>query len=58
MFSQSKNYYDILNISNQATEKEIKTAYRLLAKQYHPDKNLNNTNAEEKFKEISSKKGS
>ena len=53
MFSQNKDYYGILNISNQATEKEIKSAYRSLAKEYHPDKNLNDKGAGEKFKEIS-----
>ena len=53
MFSQNKDYYTILNISNQATEKEIKSAYRSLAKEYHPDKNLNDKGAGDKFKEIS-----
>lgn len=47
-----KDYYKILEISKDATVKEIKKAYRKLAAQYHPDKNPNNKVAEEKFKEI------
>lgn len=45
--------YDRLGISPNATESEIKKAYRELAKKYHPDKNQGNKEAEEKFKEIS-----
>jgi len=44
-----KDYYDILGVTREATEKEIKSAYRKLARQYHPDVN---PGAEEKFKEI------
>ena len=47
----TKNYYEILNIEASASEEDIKKAYRLLAKQYHPDKNKS-PDAEEKFKEI------
>ena len=47
-----KNYYTLLGISNTATANEIKTAYRELAKKYHPDKNHGNKSAEEYFKEI------
>lgn len=47
-----KDYYQILEVSKQADEKEIKKAYRRLARQYHPDKNQGNKQAEEKFKEI------
>jgi curved DNA-binding protein len=48
-----KDYYKILGVSKNATQDEIKKAYRKLAKQYHPDKNQGNKEAEEKFKEIS-----
>lgn len=47
-----KDYYKILRVSPQATESEIKKAFRVLAIKYHPDKNPNNKEAEEKFKEI------
>lgn len=49
---QFKNYYDILGVQKSATADEIKSAFRKLAKQYHPDKNPGNKAAEEKFKEI------
>ncbi len=48
-----KNYYDILGVSSNASEDEIKEAYRDLALEYHPDRNPDKENAEEKFKEIS-----
>ena len=49
-----KKYYEILSVSKDATEKEIKKAYRRLAKQYHPDiYKGDKKEAEEKFKEIS-----
>ena len=47
-----KDYYKILGVSKNADEKEIKKAYRRLARQYHPDKNQGNKQAEERFKEI------
>lgn len=49
-----KNYYEILEVSKDATEQEIKKAYRKLAVKWHPDKNgSNKEEAEKKFKEIS-----
>lgn len=47
------DYYEILGVAKGATDKEIKSAYRKMAKEYHPDKNPDNKEAEEKFKEIS-----
>lgn len=46
------DYYKILGISKTATEKEIKSAYRKLARKHHPDVNPDNKEAERKFKEI------
>lgn len=48
-----KNLYDILGISKGASQQEIKSAYRKLAKKHHPDANPGDTKVEEKFKEIS-----
>jgi curved DNA-binding protein CbpA len=47
-----KDYYKILGVERNATEAEIKSAFRKLALQYHPDRNQGNLQAEEKFKEI------
>lgn len=46
------DYYSILGVNKSATEKEIKNAYRKLARKYHPDVNPDNKEAEQKFKEI------
>jgi hypothetical protein len=48
----AKDYYQCLGVSRNATVDEIKSAYRKLAMQHHPDHNPNNPQAEEKFKEI------
>lgn len=48
----SKDYYEILGVSKDANETDIKKSYRKLSKQYHPDLNPNNKEAEEKFKDI------
>ena len=54
MATQAKrDYYEILNVTRTASEQEIKSAYRKLAMQYHPDRNPGNAEAEEKFKEAS-----
>ncbi len=50
--AQSRDYYQVLGVSEKATTDEIKKAFRKLAKQYHPDKNPNNAQAAERFKEI------
>ena len=50
--SQRKDYYKILEIGKDASESEIKKAYRKLALQHHPDKNCGDSDAEVKFKEI------
>lgn len=47
-----KDYYEVLGLDKNATDSEIKKAYRKLAMEFHPDKNPNNTEAEERFKEI------
>ncbi|MEV5484105.1 MULTISPECIES: molecular chaperone DnaJ [Streptomyces] len=48
-----KDYYKVLGVPKDATEAEIKKAYRKLAREYHPDANKGDAKAEERFKEIS-----
>ncbi len=51
--SQKRDYYEVLGVGRSASEQELKSVYRKLALQHHPDRNPDNTEAaEEKFKEI------
>lgn len=49
---EEKDYYKVLGVNKEADEKEIKKAFRKLAKKYHPDTNAGNKEAEQKFKEV------
>lgn len=52
MADQKRDYYEVLGVSRSAGEDEMKKAYRKLAKQYHPDMNPGNAEAEARFKEV------
>lgn len=47
-----RDYYEVLGVAREATDEQIRQAYRKLARKYHPDLNPNDKTAEEKFKEI------
>ena len=48
--AQKRDYYEVLGVDKNATEDQIKKAYRTIAIKYHPDRNPGNKEAEEKFK--------
>jgi curved DNA-binding protein CbpA len=48
-----RNPYEVLGVAREASQEEIRDAYRRLAKRYHPDRNAGDTEAEARFKEIS-----
>ncbi len=51
--SQKRDYYEVLGVTRTADERTLKSAYRKLAMQYHPDRNQGDASAEVKFKEVS-----
>src|SRR6516165_8516774 len=51
MASTKRDYYEVLGVARDAGAEEIKRAYRKLAMQYHPDRNVGDQEAEQKFKE-------
>ena len=53
MAESKRDYYEVLGVGRDATDAQIKSAYRKLAKKYHPDVNPGDKEAEAKFKEAS-----
>src|SRR5436309_10380111 len=51
MMASKRDYYEVLSVAKDANEEEIKRSFRKLAMQYHPDRNVGDKDAEEKFKE-------
>jgi molecular chaperone DnaJ len=52
MATKKRDYYEVLGVGRDASEEEVKRAYRRLAVKFHPDKNPDDPDAEEKFKEL------
>src|SRR5690349_24672850 len=51
MATKKRDYYEVLGVNRDASEEDIKKSYRKLAMKYHPDRNPDSKDAEEKFKE-------
>ena len=52
MAEEKRDYYEVLGVAKTASEDELKKAYRVLAKKYHPDLNPGDAEAEKHFKEV------
>src|SRR6266568_4026475 len=53
MAATKRDYYDLLGVKRNSSEKDIRQAYRKLARKYHPDVNPNDKTSEDRFKEVS-----